>query len=65
VVRSRVKRRLRELFRRKRSLLPDSADVVFIARTVAAKASFDRLRRDWEALAAQARCSGEETRPSR
>ena len=39
VVRNRIKRRLREVFRRHKELLDPPCDVVFVARSAAAKAS--------------------------
>lgn len=48
VVRNRVRRRLRELFRHKRSTLPPGLDVVFIARPSAADAEMPRLTRAFE-----------------
>ena len=55
VVRSKVKRRLRALFRARRALLPAACDVVLIARAAAAKASFAELARDFESAAAKAK----------
>jgi len=54
VVRSKVKRRLRDIFRKQRALMPDSSDLVLIARSSAAKAPYDKLLRDFGAVAAQA-----------
>lgn len=55
VVRSRVKRRFREIFRRRRALLPAGCDVVLIARSAAAQTSWPELVRQFEVAAAQAR----------
>lgn len=46
VVRSGVKRRLREIFRTTKVRWPKGADVVVIARPAAASATWDRLRGD-------------------
>ena len=54
VVRARVKRRLREIFRRRRALLPAGVDVVVVARSAAASASFEELRRCFEDAAGRA-----------
>lgn len=43
VVRNRIRRRLRELFRVRKAALPRGLDMVFIARSSAAQADFDRL----------------------
>jgi ribonuclease P protein component len=43
VVRNRIRRRLRELFRVKKATLPKGLDMVFIARSSAAEADFERL----------------------
>ena len=55
VVRSKVKRRFREIFRRRRALLPARCDAVLIARAAAAQASYEQLCKSFEAAAAQAR----------
>jgi ribonuclease P protein component len=47
VVRNRVKRRLRELFRRHKFLLSPACDVVFVARQGAAKASLEEYTRQF------------------
>jgi ribonuclease P protein component len=47
VVRNRVKRRLRELFRRHKSLLCPACDVVFVARQGAAEASLEEYTRQF------------------
>ncbi len=47
VVRSQVKRWLRDIFRKERALLPPSLDVVLIARSSAAQSSREKLRRDF------------------
>lgn len=46
VVRTRVKRRLREWFRRHRELLPRGKDLVIIARPAAARASAEELEHE-------------------
>lgn len=48
VVRNRIRRRLRELFRMEKSSLPVGLDVVFIARASAAEADLPRLRKSFE-----------------
>lgn len=55
VVRARVKRLFREIFRRRRVLLPPSCDVVFIARVSASKKSYWKLLEEFESAAQQAR----------
>ncbi|GMU60598.1 MAG: ribonuclease P protein component [Myxococcales bacterium] len=52
VVRNRLRRRLRELFRTRRHGLPRGLDMVIIARTSAAEADFGRLSRAFEKVAA-------------
>ena len=47
VVRSRVKRRLREITRQNKSLWPKGYDIVIIARNAAARADFADLQRDF------------------
>lgn len=44
VTRVRIRRRLRELFRRNRAALPSGLDMVLVARTSAKEASFARLQ---------------------
>ncbi len=44
VDRNRIKRRLREIFRRERGVLPDGVDVVLVARPAALDASYETLR---------------------
>lgn len=51
VVRNRVKRRFRELFRRRRALLPESVDVVLIGRPGAARSGFEALGGQFERAA--------------
>ncbi|MEW5742717.1 MAG: ribonuclease P protein component [Myxococcota bacterium] len=48
VVRNRLRRQLRELFRTRRHALPRGLDMVIIARTSAAEADFGRLTRAFE-----------------
>lgn len=55
VVRSKVKRRFREIFRHRRALLPDGCDVVMVARAGADEASFQELEKLFEAAAVKAR----------
>lgn len=55
VVRSRIKRLFREIFRKRRELLPPSIDAVLIARPSAAGSSLQALGRDFERAAEQAR----------
>jgi ribonuclease P protein component len=55
VVRSRIKRWFREIFRKRRELLPSSVDVVLIARGSAPKAGLEGLSHDFERAAGQAR----------
>ena len=50
VLRNRLKRRLREVFRRERSRIPGSLDVVVMPNPVAAELSFEELRRVFLAL---------------
>ncbi len=45
VVRSRVRRRLREVFRKRRKELPSGLDLVLIARASAAEADFEKFQR--------------------
>jgi ribonuclease P protein component len=55
VVRARVKRLFREIFRRRRVLLPPSCDVVIIARASASKKGYCELLDEFESAAQQAR----------
>jgi ribonuclease P protein component len=55
VVRSKIKRWFREIFRKRRALLPPSVDAVLIARSGAAASSLQGLGRDFEAAAEQAK----------
>jgi ribonuclease P protein component len=55
VVRARVKRWFREIFRKRRERLPASVDVVLIARGSAPQAGLERLTRDFDRAAEQAR----------
>ena len=50
VERGRIKRRLRELFRKRKADLPKGLDVVLIARQSAKQAEFDTLAQAFEAL---------------
>ena len=51
VVRSRIRRRLRELFRKRRSELPAGIDLVLIARASAAESDYEELARAFEEIA--------------
>lgn len=51
VVRNRVKRRFRELFRRQRKLLPESVDLVLIGRKGSDAQPFVSLAREFEQVA--------------
>ena len=51
VERARIKRRLRELFRRQRARLPEGLDVVLIARQSAREADFAALSQAFDAVA--------------
>jgi len=48
VVRNRIRRRLRELFRVRKASLPKGLDMVFIARSSAAEADWPRIVRAYE-----------------
>ena len=54
VVRSKVKRWLREIFRHRRCLLPPSCDVVLVARAAAPGAGYRELTAQFEAAAEKA-----------
>jgi ribonuclease P protein component len=47
VVRSKIKRWFRDIFRKERSRLPPSLDVVMVARASAAQSNLEALRRDF------------------
>jgi len=53
VIRARIRRRLRELFRKRRHELPAGVDLVLIARGSAATADFQRLSRSFDGLVAK------------
>jgi ribonuclease P protein component len=53
VVRNRIRRRLRELFRRRRAALPGGLDMVLIARQSAAEADTPRLTRAFERVVSE------------
>lgn len=53
VVRNRLRRRLRELFRTRKDALPRGLDMVIIARTSAAEADTPRLTRAFERAVAE------------
>ena len=55
VVRSRLRRHLRELFRKRRSELPAGIDLVLIARASAAESDYDSLGRAFDAMARKLR----------
>jgi ribonuclease P protein component len=55
VVRNRIRRRLRELYRQRRASLPSGVDAVLIARSGAATADFQRLSRAFDQIAARLR----------
>lgn len=55
VVRSKIKRWFREIFRKQRALLPPEVDVVLIARGAAAESSLQGLTQDFEKAASLAR----------
>lgn len=55
VVRNRIRRRLREIFRKRRRELPEGIDLVLIARASAAEADFGELQRAFEAIARKLR----------
>ena len=50
VVRNRIRRRLRELFRVRKASLPRGLDMVFIARSSAAEADWPRMVRAYERI---------------
>ena len=50
VVRNRIRRRLRELFRIRKASLPKGLDMVFIARSSAAQADWPRIVRAYERI---------------
>lgn len=65
-VRNRVKRRLREIFRRNKASFPMQRDIVLIARSAAAEASFEALREEVLRLCGQlATKAGPPPRPPR
>lgn len=53
VVRNRIRRRLRELFRTQKASLPGGLDMVLIARNSAAEADFARLSRAFDRVRAE------------
>lgn len=55
VIRNRIRRRLREIFRKRRSELPAGIDLVLVARASAAQADFDELARAFEGIARKLR----------
>jgi ribonuclease P protein component len=55
VVRVRIRRRLREIFRHHQGLLPQGVDLVLVARSSAAEASFAELREAFEQIARRVR----------
>ena len=59
VIRNRLKRRLREIFRRERGLLPEPLDIVVVPQAGADLLSFAELREQFLRAAAQWRPKGE------
>lgn len=59
VKRNRIKRLVREVFRRERRSLPDGLDMVWVAKRDAADLTYDAVVRDMQTLAGRLR------RPSR
>ncbi len=55
VVRNRIRRRLRELYRQRRASLPGGVDVVIVARASAPSAGFDQLSRAFDQIASRLR----------
>jgi ribonuclease P protein component len=55
VVRNRIRRRLRELYRQRRASLPPGVDVVIIARHAAATADFGQLSRAFDHISSRLR----------
>jgi len=55
VVRNRIRRRLRELYRQRRASLPDGVDVVIVARASAPDADFQKLSRAFDQVASRLR----------
>jgi ribonuclease P protein component len=55
VVRNRIRRRLRELYRQRRASLPGGVDVVIVARASAPSADFGRLSRAFDQIASRLR----------
>jgi ribonuclease P protein component len=55
VVRNRIRRRLRELYRHRRSALPPGLDVVLVARSAAATAEMPKLAAAFDQIAARLR----------
>ncbi len=53
VVRNRIRRRLRELYRHRKAALPCGLDVVLVAKPQAAQADFAALAAAYDALAAK------------
>jgi ribonuclease P protein component len=59
VIRNRIKRLLRELFRRHKALLQPACDVVFVARRGAAEAPFEEYSRQFLRLLRHCQQSGD------
>jgi ribonuclease P protein component len=55
VIRSRIRRRLREVFRRRRGELPTGIDLVLIARASAAESDYEALARAFDVIARKLR----------
>jgi ribonuclease P protein component len=60
IVRNRIKRLLRELFRQHKMFLQPAYDVVFVARREAAAASFEEYTRQFRRLLRRCRPAGDE-----
>ena len=55
VVRNRIRRRLRELYRQRRASLPAGVDVVIVARSSAPRADFQAFSRAFDQIATRLR----------
>jgi len=63
VVRTQVRRRIRELFRSTRASIIPGTWLVVIARQHASRASFDALHREWGSLLQRSGVQGQQTPP--